>query len=121
MESDFLAMRRKIWKSASKDKKYKEPVAADLQNSPLRPKCWEVLSLEAVTHPIRVIRYGILMPKVKDGGTIPYVEVKDLRGCSLYGKKLHLTSKEMDERFAGARIEFGDVLLALAFRHFVSS
>jgi type I restriction enzyme S subunit len=111
--SDFSAVRREFWKVAHGEKKYKEPVAADPDHVPVTPRGWKVFSLEALTDPVRIIRYGILMPKVKSGGTVPYVEVKDLKGCSLHEKELHLTSAELDAQFAGARIEPGDVLLAV--------
>ncbi|MET8239750.1 restriction endonuclease subunit S [Streptomyces sp. NPDC005245] len=111
--SDFLTVRLDSWRAAYGEKKYREPAAADPDHIPVVPRGWKVFSLEALTDPVRIIRYGILMPKVKSGGTVPYVEVKDLRGCSLHGKKLHLTSAELDAQFAGARIKSGDVLLAV--------
>ncbi len=111
--ADFSALRRQLWTAIHGEKKYKEPVPADPDHVPVAPKGWKVFSLEALTDPVRVIRYGILMPKVKTGGTVPYVEVKDLRGCSLHDKRLHLTSAELDAQFAGARIESGDVVLAV--------
>lgn len=109
---DFLKQRREFWES-TQVKKYKEPAAPNLDHTPQSPDSWTVYSLEALTDPVRLIRYGILMPKVKHDGTVPYVEVKDLKGCSLHEKKLHLTSKDLDEQFAGARIQPGDVLLAV--------
>ncbi|MGW3872790.1 restriction endonuclease subunit S [Streptomyces sp. NPDC005055] len=111
--SDFVASRRESWGAVNGEKRYKDPVAADADHVPVVPQSWNVFSLEALTDPIRIIRYGILMPKVKSGGTVPYVEVKDLKGCSLHEKELHLTSTELDSQFAGARIESGDVLLAV--------
>lgn len=110
---DFFEVRRESWRIAQRGKKYKEPVAADSSHVPVAPQGWKVFSLDSLTDPARIIRYGILMPKVESGGTVPYVEVKDLRGCSLSGKKLRLTSAELDAKFAGARIESGDVLLAV--------
>ncbi|MGW6462711.1 restriction endonuclease subunit S [Streptomyces rubiginosohelvolus] len=110
---DFRSRREEIWKSANKKKKYKVPAAPDTSITPEIPTGWEVLSLEEISDPIRIIRYGILMPRVKSGGTVPYVEVKDLLGCSLLGKELHLTSADLDEKFAGARIRSGDVVLAV--------
>ncbi|MFE9310357.1 restriction endonuclease subunit S [Streptomyces sp. NPDC007920] len=110
---DFDMVRREIWHSHNGKKKYKDPVKPDA-SFPLKvPDNWVVHSLEAVTDPVRIIRYGILMPKVRNGGVVPYVEVKDLRGCTLQGKALHLTSAELDEQFAGARIKHGDVVLAV--------
>ncbi|MET7908791.1 restriction endonuclease subunit S [Streptomyces avermitilis] len=110
---DFHTMRRDVWRSSNEGKKYKEPAEPD-RSFPLEvPKNWTVHSLEAVTDPVRIIRYGILMPKVEAGGVVPYVEVKDLLGCTLQNKTLHLTSIELDEQFAGARIRHGDVVLAV--------
>lgn len=110
---DFSMHRQEAWKAVHRDKSYKKPAGANLQDAPSRPEDWKVFSLEELTDPIRIIRYGILMPKVKSGGTVPYVEVKDLKDCILSGKRLRLTSSELDEQFAGARIQPGDVLLAV--------
>ncbi|WP_406484163.1 restriction endonuclease subunit S [Streptomyces sp. NBC_01568] len=110
---DFRGRREEIWKKVNGKKKYKTPSAPDVSVAPIIPEGWEVLSLEELSDPIRIIRYGILMPKVKSGGTVPYVEVKDLLGCTLQGKGLHLTSKDLDEKFAGARIRPDDVVLAV--------
>ncbi|MFB7338536.1 restriction endonuclease subunit S [Streptomyces hydrogenans] len=110
---DFRGIRQGLWDSTNSSKKYKAPAAADLSAAPHLPEGWAVYSLEELTDPIRIIRYGILMPKVKSAGVVPYVEVKDLGGCTLRGKELHRTSKELDEKFAGARVVPGDVLLAV--------
>lgn len=110
---NFRERRQAIWERANGKKKYKIPVAPDTSASPVIPEGWGVFSLEELSDPIRIIRYGILMPKVKTGGIVPYVEVKDLLGCTLQGKDLHLTSMELDEKFAGARIRPGDVVLAV--------
>ncbi|MGY2059326.1 restriction endonuclease subunit S [Nocardia gipuzkoensis] len=110
---DFRRRRQGIWKDVNGKKPYKIPTAPDLSFSPIVPQGWEVFSLEELSDPIRIIRYGILMPKVDSGGVVPYVEVKDLLGCQLQGKKLHLTSIELDEKFAGARIRPGDIALAV--------
>ncbi|GLY98781.1 hypothetical protein Acsp02_60350 [Actinoplanes sp. NBRC 103695] len=69
--------------------------------------------MEAATDPFRLIRYGILKPKVKNGGSVRYIEVKDLVGNSLEGKALHLTSHELDDQFKGARLESGDLVIAV--------
>ncbi|RPK78764.1 Type-1 restriction enzyme EcoKI specificity protein [Streptomyces sp. ADI97-07] len=110
---DFHMVRQELWRSRNGTKKYKEPAEPDRSSSLEVPENWAVHSLEAVTDPIRIIRYGILMPKVEAGGVVPYVEVKDLLGCTLHKKTLHLTSVELDEQFAGARIRHGDVVLAV--------
>ncbi|MEG9546513.1 restriction endonuclease subunit S [Streptomyces baarnensis] len=110
---DFLSERRESWNATHKEKKYKEPASPNPGHMPAVPRGWKIFSLEAITDAVRIIRYGILMPRVKTGGTVPYVEVKDLKGCHLNGKQLHRTSAELDEQFSGARIRPGDVLLAV--------
>lgn len=74
---------------------------------------WQVVSLEAACDAERVIRYGILKPRVDGCGTVPYVEVKDLAGYTLAGKELRRTSDELDLQFHGARIRQGDVVIAV--------
>ncbi len=113
IESHFESERRLRWHGECGNRRYKEPVDPDLGLVPIVPPGWALLSLEAATDPVRVIRYGILMPKVKEDGTVPYVEVKDLAGETLDGKLLHKTSRELDEKFAGSRLAFGDVVLAV--------
>ncbi|MFI6712749.1 restriction endonuclease subunit S [Nonomuraea sp. NPDC050478] len=113
LKAQFDEVRRLRWHKAFGDRRYKEPVKPDLELQPAIPAEWAVLSLEAATDPVRVIRYGILMPKTKEGGTVPYVEVKDLAGETLAKKVLHKTSRELDEKFAGARLAPGDVVLAV--------
>ncbi|WP_277985682.1 restriction endonuclease subunit S [Nocardioides glacieisoli] len=73
---------------------------------------WPVASLEQLTDPKRTIRYGILKPKVP-GGTVPYVEVKDLRGHRLEATDLRLTSADLDAQYAAARLQPGDVVVAV--------
>ena len=77
------------------------------------PETWTVASLEAVTDPHRVICYGILMPKVREGGTVPYVEVKDLRARRLDVAALHRTSAELHKEFSRSQLNAGDVVLAI--------
>ncbi|MER7995285.1 restriction endonuclease subunit S [Micromonospora chalcea] len=105
--------RREVWLQANPSGDYRDPVLPDLSLSPPCPPGWSILSLEAVTDPVRVIRYGILKPRVRSLGVVPYVEVKDLAGGSLSGKSLHLTSRELDEAFSGARIKPGDIVMAV--------
>jgi type I restriction enzyme S subunit len=65
------------------------------------PKTWAVASLEAVT------------PKVRDGGTVPYVEVKDLRARTLNIATLHRTSAALHKEFSRSVLIAGDVVLAI--------
>ncbi len=77
------------------------------------PSTWAVASLDALTDPQRVTCYGILMPKVSEGGVIPYVEVKDLRTATLDVTRLHRTTKELHAEFSRSELKAGDVVLAI--------
>ena len=77
------------------------------------PEAWAVASLEAVTDPNRTICYGILMPRTREGGTVPYVEVKDLRANRLDVSTLHRTSAALHEEFSRSELYSGDVVLAI--------
>lgn len=103
--TDFLAMVTQRRGGA------KSPVAASA-DLPV-PQTWAVASLEAVTDPHRVICYGILMPKVKEGGTVPYVEVKDLRAKRLDVAALHRTSVALHNEFSRSQLNAGDVVLSI--------
>lgn len=89
----------------------KSPVAANANFAV--PETWAVASLEAVTDPNRVICYGILKPKVREEGTVPYVEVKDLRARSLNVATLHRTSAALHKEFSRSVLTSGDVVLAI--------
>ncbi len=109
----FDAERQSRWRKEHGDRKYKSPVEPDLDIEPFVPDSWHVVSLEAATDPARLIQYGILMPRVKTKGSIPYVEVKDLVGETLSGKNLHRTSRELDEQFSKSRLAKNDVVMAV--------
>ena len=103
--------RRATWKEHT-SKPYKAP--ADPAPFPLAiPKHWRIASLEALTHPIRVICYGILMPKehIEDG--VPYVRVKDMKGWAIDVPGLNRTSPEIAAKYARASLHPGDLLLAI--------
>ncbi len=91
----------------------KKPPARSAPKLFTAPETWGVGSLEAFTDPDRVICYGILMPRVKVGGTVPYVEVKDLRSRKLSADTLHRTSEELNAAFPRSVLSEGDVVLAI--------
>ena len=105
--------RQSRWREERGDRKYKSPVEPDLEIEPFVPNSWKVVSLEAATDPRRLIQYGILMPRVKTKGSVPYVEVKDLVDETLSGKNLHRTSRELDEQFSRSRLAKNDVVMAV--------
>jgi type I restriction enzyme S subunit len=104
--------RESRWSQSSSGKRIKAPVVADLEifNS---PHPWPVVSLESATDPRRTIRYGILKPGIGQGGTVRYVEVRDLAGNTLSDKTFRLTSRQLDEQFSGSRLAGGDVVIAV--------
>jgi len=122
----ILKERRKRWEEqqhAAYEAKGKEPPKnwqstyqpADpvIQDGPELPKGWEIASLEQLTNPVRVICYGILMPKdhIPDG--VPYVKVKDMRGDKIDVASLQRTSPEIAAKYARASLVPGDLLLAI--------
>lgn len=111
--ADIERQRRAAWTEQFGQRKYKEPVEKDGDFLLEVPDGWCVASLEQVTNPVRIIRYGILKPKVRGQGVVPYVEVRDLAGCSLVGKTLNRTTTELDEQFSGARTKPRDLLIAV--------
>jgi type I restriction enzyme S subunit len=103
--------RNGTWQAAT-NKPYREP--AKPAAFPLSvPKHWRIASLEAITDPIRVICYGILMPKenIKDG--VPYVRVKDMKDWTIDIAGLNRTSPEIAAKYARASLQAGDLLLAI--------
>ena len=111
--SRFDAERQSRWRKEHGDRTYKSSVGPDLEIEPFVPDSWHLVSLEAATDPVRLIQYGILMPRVKTKGSVPYVEVKDLAGETLSEKNLHRTSRELDEKFSKSRLAKNDVVMAV--------
>lgn len=107
----MLEDRRRLWKTTARAP-YKQPVCPSA--FPLAvPKHWEVVSLESVTDPFRVICYGILMPKENMPTGVPYVRVKDMTGWTINVSGLKLTSHQIASRYARASLIPGDLLLAI--------
>jgi type I restriction enzyme, S subunit len=107
----IAAERVGAWK-AHTSKPYKE--AADADTFPLSvPDHWQIASLEALSHPVRVICYGILMPKENIVDGIPYVRVKDMKGWTIDVPGLKRTSQKIADQYARASLKAGDLLLAI--------
>jgi type I restriction enzyme S subunit len=77
------------------------------------PAHWTVSSLETLTDGVRVICYGILMPKEDVDDGVLYVKVRDMRGDCIDVSKLQRTSREIEARYARARLRAGDLLLSI--------
>ncbi|MBZ5539847.1 MAG: restriction endonuclease subunit S [Acidobacteriia bacterium] len=124
----ILAERRSRWEAnelsklkssgkAPKDfrwkEKYKVPGSPASGNAPAVPEGWAVGSLEQLTSAVRVICYGILMPKEDMPDGVPYVRVLDLRGDRIDMESLKRTSPAIAQVYARASLKGGDVLLAI--------
>jgi type I restriction enzyme S subunit len=74
---------------------------------------WQSLSLAEVADPARPICYGILKPRTSTPGTVPYVEVRDLRQAALRPEALNRTTEELDREYSRSRLRAGDVLVSI--------
>ncbi|MFO0836920.1 MAG: restriction endonuclease subunit S [Phycisphaerae bacterium] len=93
--------------------KYEEPAPPATIGDVAIPMGWSLASLEQLTSAVRVICYGILMPKDHVPGGIPYVKVRDMRGDRLDPTTLQRTTPEIAAQFARASLKGGDLLLAI--------
>jgi type I restriction enzyme, S subunit len=109
---NLMRSRESRWSQSPSGKQNKAPVAADLETLG-EDQPWPVVSLESATDPRRTIRYGILKPAIGQGGTVRYVEVRDLAGNTLTDKTFRLTSRQLDEQFSASRLAGGDVVIAV--------
>ena len=92
---------------------YQEPEPADGTKLPELPEGWTWATLAELTDPVRVIRYGILMPGPETAGGIPYVKVLHMRGDTIDVEALPRTSPEIHAKFYGASLKNGDILLSI--------
>lgn len=77
------------------------------------PKEWAVSTIESITDPVRVICYGILMPKQNVENGVLYVKVKDVKFGRVLLKQLNRTAPEIAEKYARASLIEGDLLLTI--------
>jgi len=106
----ILPERRAKWRGKGT---YKEPAVPDTSNSASLPKEWVWAGLEQLTSAVRVICYGILMPKENIPNGILYVKVKDFKGDRIDLASLHRTSPKIAAAYARASLKGGDLLLAI--------
>lgn len=107
----ICADRRATWEEYT-SKQYKEPAGPVSFPLPV-PEHWRIASLEAITDPVRVICYGILMPKEHIENGVPYVRVKDMKGWAIDVPGLNRTAPEIAAKYARASLHAGDLLLAI--------
>jgi type I restriction enzyme S subunit len=74
---------------------------------------WERVPITALTDPARVIRYGILKPGDDVPGGIPVVKVRDYPLGEIQVASLKRTSPAIADRFKGATLRSGDVLISI--------
>jgi type I restriction enzyme S subunit len=98
--------------SRSKDR-YVDPDHNDVAGLPELPDSWRWAALEGLTDPLRLIRYGMLMPGPSVPGGRPYVKVMHMRGDVIDTSNLPTTTDEMWNAFAGAALAKGDILLSI--------
>jgi len=105
--------RREIRNNGVKSKKYVEPGPPSTSGLPELPEGWCWATLEELTSAVRVICYGILMPKENVPDGVLYVKVKDIKDDRINISSLHRTSKEIAAQYARASLTPGDLLLAI--------
>jgi type I restriction enzyme S subunit len=77
------------------------------------PERWAVATLEDVSHPKRVIQYGILKPGPHIDGGIPYVKVMNIKGGRVELERIRRTTAEIAHQYRRASILPGDILLTI--------
>jgi type I restriction enzyme S subunit len=105
--------RRATWEASGGNGTYAEPAEASSAVDLRIPPHWALASLEALTHPVRVICYGILMPKEHLDDGVPYVRVRDIRDEAINLTGLKRTSPEIAFKYRRASLQAGDVVLAI--------
>lgn len=93
-------------------KRYKEPLSLK-NNSEKIPHSWAPGTLEQITDGVRVICYGILMPKKNVPDGVLYVKVKDMKGDKINLAGLNRTSPIIAKKYERASLNNGDILLSI--------
>lgn len=108
----ILAERRTRW---PKGRKYQPPAEPNAHDLPMLPEGWAWASVEQLTDPVRVVRYGILKPgpDLAPGG-LPYIKVKHMRGNTIVPlAALPRTSEQIYAQYAGAVLQANDLLISI--------
>lgn len=114
-----LGERMRLWESqslrhgSSRKSGYSLTDISDLQ-IPSVPPSWAVSSLESLTSPLRLIQYGILMPKDNVADGVPFVKVRDIADSGAINiPGLHRTAHEIEAKYARSRLKTGDLLVSI--------
>jgi type I restriction enzyme S subunit len=87
-----------------------------LRSSRLRTifdRAWDRHALSDLCDPERPICYGILKPRTTGNLTVPYIEVRAIRGGRIDVKSLHRTTQALHDEFRRSELRRGDVVLAI--------
>jgi type I restriction enzyme, S subunit len=77
------------------------------------PEHWRVVPLMRLTHPLRPIMYGIVLPGVSVESGIPIVKGGDVKPARLKVELLSRTTKEIELPFARARLRPLDIVYSI--------
>ncbi|MGJ5139516.1 restriction endonuclease subunit S [Bradyrhizobium oligotrophicum] len=77
------------------------------------PESWGLTDLRSAVQPDRPITYGILMPGPDSPGGVPYIRVADFPNDQLNIKTVKRTTKEIEAKYARARLASNDILLSI--------
>jgi type I restriction enzyme, S subunit len=77
------------------------------------PSSWTTATLEDVSHPTRVIQYGILKPGPDIDDGVPYVKVMNIKGGRVHLDGIRRTTPEIAHQYRRASIVVGDILLTI--------
>jgi len=107
-----LAEREAIADSSNRRRQFGEQgrIPVSLKNL---PESWAVATLEEISHPTRVIQYGILKPGPDTDGGVPYVKVMNIKGGRVELDKIRRTTAEIALQYRRATILTGDILLTI--------
>lgn len=77
------------------------------------PVSWCWCSLELLTHPVRLIRYGMLMPGPDQVDGPRYVKVRNMKGGQIDVANLPRTTQAIYAKYAAAALARGDLLMSI--------
>ena len=106
-EKDHLILEGKI-----KRDKPLQPVAEDEKPFAL-PEGWSWVRFDELTHPLKPIAYGVLVPGPDVVTGIPFVRIADLSLTNPSTKPEKSISTEIDAQFQRTRLEGGEILMGV--------
>jgi type I restriction enzyme S subunit len=77
------------------------------------PKGWQWVRFDELTHPLKPIAYGVLVPGPDVETGVPFVRIADLSLDSPASKPEKAISPEIDAQFQRTRLEGGEILMGV--------